>query len=312
MKWNSRLFPILFVACCIAGFASCHRGHGPANKGLPVPPRSSGVGNSVANGAPGSNATGKGTQEFSATGGPSIAPSSANGFRGGQEASQRPPAPELNLPPGPAMPSTPRYLNVMAPPTIILPSDFSIGSLADLSSSGATSMSTTSTSTTSTGAASAYTVSAEGGAAGGSLDLTDQPPGLMRTLSAFLDRVVSGANFKSLVLEGRSPLVGAVLSDLAATGQPGSPVSWRLGSVRANGEEAVAAFVLFADLIDPSGPPKLPPRCNGLLHARLVESTWYIEDVSLDPAGLASDRPVPDPPWQPSLSGGDPRPAATP
>lgn len=191
-----------------------------------------------------------------------------------------PPAPEPMLPPGAAVPSTPRYLNLQTPPTLFLPADFSIGPLAGLSR--------------------------------GPHDAASPPPELVSRLSAFLDGLVSGKSVDSLVLAGRGPLVAAILSGLPGAGKAGSPSSWRLGSIKAEGEEAVGALALFAEPIDPSGPTRLPPRCDGTIHARLAGSEWFIEDLSFDATGLASDRPLPDPPWQPPMPGSAAPQVATP
>jgi len=182
-----------------------------------------------------------------------------------------PPVPEPMLPPGAAAPSTPRYLNLQTPPTLFFPADFSIGPLARL--------------------------------AQGLHDAANPPPELVSRLSSFLDRLVSGKSVDSLVLAGRGPLVAAILSGLPGAGKAGSLSSWRLGAVKAEGDEAVASIVLFAEPIDPSGPTRLPPRSEGTIHGRFSGSEWFIEDISFDATELASDRPLPDPPWQPPMPG---------
>jgi len=172
--------------------------------------------------------------------------------------------------PGPAAPDTPRYLNIQAPPVEIPPSDFSIGPLENLRPDSQSSSST--------------------------------PHDLLTSLASFLDSVLSGKPDYSEVLDGRAPLVATILDNLPAGDRPGKPVSWRLGKIKADGEEAVASFALFAAPIDLQGPARLPPRSDGRIHARLVGTTWYIEDLSFDATTLANDRTPPDPPWEPAIT----------
>jgi len=184
------------------------------------------------------------------------------------------PAPPTDAPilaPGPGAPAAPRYLNIQSAPVEILPSDFGIGPLENLK--------------------------ARAGTRGSG------PPGLDLALASFLDSVIAGKPRLSAVLAGRLPLVETILAGLPSPSDPGSPISYRLGAVKAAGEEAVAAFTLFAAPIDQGGPARLPPRSDGRIHARLVGTEWRIEDLSFDASGLTSDRALPDPPWQPSAPG---------
>lgn len=174
-------------------------------------------------------------------------------------------------PPATGMPSTPRYLNTQTPPLRILPSDFNLGTLQDLSS---------------------------GEASGGTA-----PRALVKDLSAFLDGLIDPNRKSDNILAGREALVAAVVDGLPAQGQPGHPVSWRLRSVAVRNDEAVASIALFAAPIDESGPAKLPPRTDGVVHARLVDDSWLVEDISFDTAGLSADRPLPDPAWDPPAPG---------
>ena len=241
---------VVFLASLLSGLGSCSRQ------------------GSTAKGPSASGASGTAIAATRSTGGnPS---SKLPGQEGQTQLGTRPPASESALPPGPGAPSGPRYLNLQAPPTSLLPSDFSIGELANLKASPAN-------------------PAAE--------------PGLLATLSAFLDNLVAGKGGQSLILPGRAPLIAAILDGMPPEGRPGSPVAWRLGGIRASGEEAVASLALFAAPIDASGPPKLPPRSDGTIHARLVGTSWYVEDISFDASTLEADRPFPDPPWQPQLPG---------
>ena len=202
-----------------------------------------------------------------------MTPASGTGSQGqGQKAqavTESKPAPLAKTPvlsPGPGAPSAPRYLNLGAAPVELLPSDFGIGPLENLRS-------------------------------------REAPQGLDPALASFLESLIAGKPRYSAVLAGRLPLVEAILDGVPPPGSPGSPVAYRLGRVKTAGEEAVAAFTLFASGVDQGGPARLPPRCDGSIHARLVGTEWRIEDLSFDASGLSSDRAFPDPPWQPPAPG---------
>jgi hypothetical protein len=182
---------------------------------------------------------------------------------------QKPATPAPNLPPGPSLPSTPRYFNVAAHPGPIVASDFRIGSLEDLVIPGKT------------------------------------PAALIASLSTFLNGLVKGKIEESAILPDRKVLVDILLEDFLPQADSTVPrpvlSGWRLGTIRIEGDQAIAALSLFGEAIAEVGNKRLPPRADGEIRARFEKDSWFVEDFSATAADLFDDRPLPDPPFEPQV-----------
>jgi hypothetical protein len=117
----------------------------------------------------------------------------------------------------------------------------------------------------------------------------------------FLDSLVAGAPDEKLVLASR---LGLVRLELEAALGAAKSARYRLGELTLEGDAALAPIRL-------SSPSKgvgsaLPSRASGFVYLRLEEGTWWIEDLDIDEAALASPgiaRAVPFEPRLPEAAG---------
>jgi hypothetical protein len=127
----------------------------------------------------------------------------------------------------------------------------------------------------------------------------DGDAAIVTAFSAVLDGLVTGQLPESAILPGRLPILRSLMDQ---DFERHAPRSWRLGTVVAGLDSAVAPIGLFGPGDGGGGNLELPPRADGEIRARFRDGTWYVEDVSFSSEALGRPRPLPTAPFDPPVT----------